>query len=68
MPALMKYLRRNWGAPFIAGFILLLGISAVELSIGQGTVADSIAFFAFIALVLGVILQISSYVEYKGER
>lgn len=62
--SLKRYLKENWGAPFVIGFMLLLITSAVELSIGQTDAANGIAVYAFYALVLGVALQIASYVKY----
>jgi hypothetical protein len=58
IPAQVKgYLRENWGAPFIVGFMLLLMTVAASLSMGLATLADEVAVCAFIALVVGVILQ-----------
>jgi hypothetical protein len=62
-----QYLRENWGAPFVLAFILLLLASAVLLSSGNSNSANNIAVYAFYALVLGVVLQIASYVKY-GEK
>jgi len=61
---LYAYLRENWGAPFIIAFMLLLIVSATELSIGQTESANGVAVYAFYALVAGVALQIASYVKY----
>ena len=59
-----RYLRENWGAPFVLAFIVLLIASALLLSEGQTSSANSIAVYAFYALVLGVVLQIASYIKY----
>jgi hypothetical protein len=61
-------LRENWGAPFVLAFILLLLASAVLLSSGNSNSANNIAVYAFYALVLGVVLQIASYIRYGEER
>jgi hypothetical protein len=61
------YLTRNWGSPFIIAFILLLVASAAELLTGSAnaqSVANSWAVYAFCSLVLGVALQIGSYLKY----
>jgi hypothetical protein len=58
------YLRENWGAPFVLAFIALLVASAVLLSYGRSSTANNIAVYAFYALVLGVVLQIASYVKF----
>ena len=61
-------MRENWGAPFVLAFIALLISSAVYLSIGNSSIANNIAVYAFYALVLGVVLQIASYVKYGESR
>ena len=58
------YIRTNWGAPFVLAFIVLLIASAALLSAGRSSTANSIAVYAFYALVLGVVLQIASYIRY----
>ena len=64
-----QYLRENWGAPFVVAFILLLTTSAIFLSIGESDTANSVAVYAFYSLVIGVVLQIASYVKYgEGEK
>ena len=64
-----RYLLENWGSPFVVAFIVLLMTSAIFLSVGESNTANSVAVYAFYALVLGVILQIASYVRYgEGER
>ena len=64
-----EYLITNWGAPFVLAFIVLLITSAAFLSAGAQDLANSIAVYAFYALVLGVVLQIASYVKYgEGGR
>ena len=65
----MRYLRENWGAPFVVAFIGLLIVSAAELSAGYDNAANSVAVYAFYSLVIGVALQIASYVKYgEAER
>ncbi|MDG6996924.1 MAG: hypothetical protein JRN52_13470 [Nitrososphaerota archaeon] len=64
-----EYLITNWGAPFVLAFIVLLITSAAFLTTGAQDLANSIAVYAFYALVLGVVLQIASYVKYgEGGR
>jgi len=43
---------------------MLLPLSAVELSLGFLDAANLVAVYAFYVLVLGVVLQIASYVKY----
>ena len=61
-------MQENWGAPFVLAFIILLIISAVYLSTGNSSKANSIAVYAFYALVLGVVLQIASYLKYGESK
>jgi hypothetical protein len=59
------YLRENWGAPFVIGFMLLLVVAAVSLAIGLDFLANEV--YAFYALVAGVVLQFACFLKY-GER
>jgi len=56
----MAYLKKNWGAPFIVLFMLLLVRSSVDYVRGFPRVAEEIAVYAFYSLVLGIILQLAS--------
>ena len=58
----------NWGAPFVAVCIALLMMSGVSLSLGYPDFANDIAIYAFYSLLLGVALQIVSYVKYGEEK
>ena len=57
-----RYVKENWGSPFIFGFILLLVGAAISLSAGL-SFADNIAVYAYYALVVGVFLQLGSFLE-----
>jgi membrane protein YdbS with pleckstrin-like domain len=62
VPARVKrFVRENWGAPFIVGFMLLLLIAAASLSMSWATMADEVAVYAYYALVVGIILQLVCY-------
>jgi hypothetical protein len=61
---LWHYLRKNWGAPFVVAFMVLLIVSAIELSLGLSDSANGTAVYAFYGLVVGVALQIASYMKY----
>jgi len=61
------YVRENWGAPFILGFMLLLMVAAASLSMGLDFLANDVAFYAYYALVAGVALQLVCFLKY-GER
>jgi undecaprenyl pyrophosphate phosphatase UppP len=62
---LKGHVKKNWGSPFIVGFILLLVSAAVSLSEGLSSLADGIAVFAYYALIVGVILQLVCFVKYR---
>jgi heme/copper-type cytochrome/quinol oxidase subunit 4 len=69
MPARVKgYVRENWGAPFIVGFMLLLMVAAVSLSMGLATLADGVAIAAYYALVGGVVLQLVCFLRYNKKN
>jgi hypothetical protein len=59
------HVKKNWGSPFIVGFILLLISAAVSLSEGLSSLADGIAVYAYYALIVGVILQLVCFVKYR---
>jgi hypothetical protein len=61
------YIKVNWGAPFIIGFMLLLIVATVSLSISLPSLADTVAVYAFYALAAGVFLQLASFLKY-GKR
>jgi hypothetical protein len=61
-----RYVRDDWGVPFIAGFIVLLLVAAILLSAGWATMAELVADVAYFALVAGVILQIICFTRVKG--
>jgi hypothetical protein len=62
---LKGHVKKNWGSPFIVGFILLLVSAAVSLSEGLSSLADGIAVYAYYALIVGVILQLVCFVKYR---
>ena len=65
------YVRENWGAPFIMGFVLLLAVAAASLSIGLAGFADEVAVYAYYALLVGIILQLVCFLKYdkrNGDR
>jgi hypothetical protein len=61
------YVKENWGSPFIAGFMLLLIIAAFSLSVGWSSLADTMAVYAFYALVGGVVLQLVCFLKYGNK-
>lgn len=63
-----QYLKENWGALFIITFMILLIIAAIYLSIGNEAYANDIAIYAYYALVIGVLLQLASYIKYARKE
>ncbi len=69
LPARVKgYVRANWGAPFIMAFMLLLMVVAASLSLKLSSLADVIAVYAYYALVVGVVLQLVSFLKYRRKN
>jgi len=65
---LRNYLKENWGAPFVIAFMILLIVAAVYLSLGIETTANDIATYAYYSLVIGVFLQLISYIRYERKE
>ena len=61
------YLRENWGAPFVLGFMVLLVVAAVCLASGLEWWANEVANYAYFSLVIGVVLQLICFWKF-GER
>ena len=61
---IVDYIASNWGAPFVLAFIVLLIASAVSIGVGAQNLANAMALYAFYSLVLGVALQLASYLKY----
>lgn len=68
VPARLKrYVKENWGAPFIVAFMLLLMVAAASLSMSLSSLADAVAVYAYYALVAGVVLQLACFLKYRGK-
>ena len=66
IPARVKgYVKENWGAPFVVGFMALLMIAAVSLLMGFAVLAEEVAVYAYYALVVGVVLQLACFLKYR---
>ena len=66
VPSRVKdYVKENWGAPFVVGFMALLIVAAVSLSMGYVVLADEVAVYAYYALVVGVALQLACFLKYR---
>jgi heme/copper-type cytochrome/quinol oxidase subunit 4 len=61
------YVRENWGAPFVLGFMVLLVAAVVLMIMGLQYSAEEVANFAYFALVSGVVLQLVCFLKH-GEK
>jgi hypothetical protein len=61
------YSLSNWIYHFILGFILLLLVSAISLSVGFWQFAELFGACAYFVLVVGVALQLVTFSKKKGE-
>ena len=67
LPGVKRYLRENLGAPFVIGFQVLLLVAAGLLVAGTSALANEVAVYAYYLLVIGVVLQLASFVRSRGE-
>jgi hypothetical protein len=60
-----RYIKLNWGTPFIFTFIILLSSAGCSLVFGVSSLADALSEYAFYALVIGVGLQIFCSLKHR---
>ena len=63
-----EYVKENWGAPFIVGFMALLIVAAVSLLMDFRVLADEVAVYAYYALVVGVVLQLACFLKCRKSK
>jgi hypothetical protein len=61
------YVRENWGAPFVVGFMGLLVVAAVLLILGLSWFAEAVGNVAYFFLVAGVVLQLLCF-RRRGDK
>ena len=61
---IVRYFHQNLGAPFVIFFQLLLLTCAALLIRGYSDLADEVAIYAYYSLVIGVILQLVSFLRH----
>lgn len=66
-PKIKEYFKDNPGAPFVIGFQLLLVVCAGLLIQGSLAMANEAATYAYLLLVVGVVLQFIAYVRHRNE-
>ena len=59
------YVKSNWGAPFVVGFMVLLMVAAVCLLMDFAVLANEVAVYGYYALVVGVVLQLVCFLKYR---
>lgn len=59
-----EYFRGNLGVPFIIVFQMLLLVCADLLIQGKSVLADEVAVFAYYLLLIGVVLQLVSFLRH----
>jgi len=67
LPRIKKYLKDNPGASFIIVFEILLLVCAGLLILGSSLWAAGLAVVAYFSLVVGVVLQLISFVKHREE-
>jgi len=65
---MVKYFRQNPGALFIIVFQLLLSACAILLIGGYSSLADDVAVYAYYSLVVGVLLQLVSFIKHREKN
>jgi hypothetical protein len=65
LPIIVNYFRCNPQALFIVGFQIFFLGSAGLLSVGNSFWAERVAIFAYFSLMVGVILQLISFIRNK---
>jgi hypothetical protein len=63
-----KYFRENLGAPFVIGFQMLLLVCASLLIMDSSMLANEVAVYAYYLLVIGVVLQLFSFLRHRKGR
>jgi heme/copper-type cytochrome/quinol oxidase subunit 4 len=58
-----RYVIENWSSPFIVGFVLLLIIAVALLAMGLDWLANELTYYAYFALVAGVVLQLVCFLR-----
>jgi len=61
------YVRENWGAPFVVGFMGSLLVAAVLLILGLPWLAEVVGNVAYFSLVAGVVLQLVCFRRRGGK-
>ena len=72
LPRIKSYFRENPGAIFVVCFQALLLVCAGLLILGNSALANGVAVWAYFSLVIGVLLQLISFVrqgrkEWEGD-
>jgi hypothetical protein len=65
----LRYVKGNWGFPFITAFLILLFAAALQnIVAGEASLAELTAIFAYFALALGVVLQLVYFIKNRSKN
>lgn len=67
LPRVKRYFSENLGAPFVIVFQTLLLVCAGLLIVGDAELANGVATGAYFSLVIGVVLQLVSFLRHGKE-
>jgi uncharacterized membrane protein YkvI len=62
-----KQLEKNFGLPFLVGFLIILSNAGVLLACGYKDIADELGVCAYLLLIIGVLLQVFCFMKYGEE-
>ena len=65
LPRIKNYFRRNPEILFIVGFQVILLVCAGSLILGNSFCAEGVAVVAYFSLVIGVVLQLISFLRHR---
>lgn len=68
LPKVKRYFRENFGATFVIGFQVLLLVAAGLLAMGDSVLANDVAVYAYYLLVVGVVLQLFSFLKHGRQE
>jgi heme/copper-type cytochrome/quinol oxidase subunit 4 len=60
-----RHIKENWGSSFMVGFMLFLVFTVFSLSAGFNSLSDNVAIYALFTLMMGVFLQLASFLNYS---
>lgn len=68
LPKIKRHCKENLGAPFVVGGQMLLLVYAGLFVVGNSALANKVAIFAYLLLLIGVVLQLFSFPRHKAGK